>query len=205
MSAKRVTTVALLVALAVASYTGWLYWPQAEDVQILGAPSLVPQIGGAGGVSNGATPAPPSPTAEVASVPAPVARVPIALVGSLHPKEAEFAQKSSRAASLKDQAEAYALAYNCLSADSMLKNTGVQEHRLSPSACGLAPGTYAERETRRRLIEARVREAPFGAFSQLLDEAPNGRFKAFADDPRAYAELLKEAAGSASRRPNQPL
>lgn len=104
----------------------------------------------------------------------------------------------TRLVASKDPAErslAYHYALNCLSQQGSLL-LGVQRDSRSEMYCRLSQGHYEDRAERRALVQSIVDRNEFGAIGIVQDEGPNGRFKAFADEPEAWAKLLQQAQES---------
>jgi hypothetical protein len=147
----------------------------------------------------------PPPTLSVLQAgdasPAVVAKLPTEKVPIPEPKPlpaTSIDEQWARLVASKDPAErslAYHYALNCLSQQDSLV-AGVQRNLRSESYCRLSQGHYEDRAARRDLVASIVARNEFGAVEIVHDEGPNGRFKAFADEPEAWAKLLKQARES---------
>jgi len=130
-----------------------------------------------------------------AAAPAPAPA--LAAVAALHPKDAEFDRLTGPLATPAMLSEAWALHKDCRN-EAMVLSGGVQTSTLSEHRCGLAPGK-PDAATVKRMLEARVRRADFGAWIDVASE----RTGAFADDPARWRELVAEAyrTGKAKAEP----
>lgn len=177
---------AVLAAIIVAIYASWPALPAVEKSGGM-APAVLSPL---------AVPVVQPDAPVVAQAPEP-AQAPPSLANTsspaaLHPKDAEFLRLSASTNPV-DRARAYLLAYDCARAQRMLATTGVQEHRLSSTACGLAPGHWQDTALRRRLLADHVEQGGFATYSRVTEERPNGPLGAFTGDPEGYKVLLARA------------
>ncbi len=141
---------------------------------VIGKPSFVPSPMAAGNAVE--------PNAK-ASEPAPkTASKPVA--PGLYPREAEFARLTAKDATPAMLSQAWDDVRRCKYADDAMK-AGVQ----SIDGCELAPGTWQDAQTVRRILEARVARTDYGVGMDVFME----RSGAFTGYPEEWRRLFAEA------------
>jgi hypothetical protein len=117
---------------------------------------------------------------------------------TLHPKDAEFDRLTAPNATPAMLSRAFELAKDCKNEATALAG-GVQTSPLSAHRCQLPPGKWQDPATVKRMLEARVQRADFGAWVDVAME----RTGAFADDPARWRQLVAEAynTGKAKSEP----
>jgi hypothetical protein len=170
-----------LAVLALSCAAGAAWWftpphPPSASVTLGPAPTLsVIQAGD----ERAAKPA-PSP---VAAAPQPAPRP------ELHPLSGEFKRLTAPGATPAMLSRAFDLVRDCRIQDRNLA-AGVQPPPMQAKQyCKLAPGQYEDDALTRRMIEARIQRADFGAVNDLQSEY----FGAYRNDRATYRQLQKEA------------
>jgi len=160
-------------------YAGWRWYSQSDPSEPATFATTPRSVFAAGNEIAAASPSPAAPAP--ATAPARAGAAP------LHAKEAEFKRLTIAGATPAMLSQAFELARECRNEASALAGN-VQTSVLSEHRCELAPGE-PDTATMKRMLEARVQRADFGAWVDVMRE----RSGAFSDDPQRWRQLVAEA------------
>jgi hypothetical protein len=187
----RLRTVAAAVALLGVAVTAGLLYPGSSVPVTFSTTPLSPLAAG-----NEAAATSSAPT--VATAAAPQAKPGGPTLSALHPKDVEFERLTALDATPAMLSQAFALARDCRNEElALTSKQHVQTSPLSEHRCQLAPGRI-DNATMRRMLEARVQRADFGAWTDVLQA------RAAFDDPARWRQLVAEAyrIGKANAEPS---
>jgi hypothetical protein len=182
--------VPLVAALAFAGIATWEQWPDSTPKRVIASMNSAlrnPSLMGAASDSNESS----------ATTRAPVVVATSRLPAALHAKDAEFVRLTAPDATPAMLSRAFEMAADCEREAQALAG-GQQTNPQASQKCGLPPGK-PDAATMRRMLAARVQRNDFGAWESVTSERA-----AFADDPQAWRDLVKEAwqRGIASAEPS---
>lgn len=180
MRYKLLVVAAAIVGIGVGGMTVFERWPRASDFEILGNPSLEPQIMSAGKDSPLTAPAVPAPPVATTATPRVVTRA----RPQLHPDDPAY--DKLLAGNYADRRKAFAMAKQCV----VEEQTQV---RSIAQPCALSPGKWQDLETRRSLIRECAEAGD--CWTDALLAGAEGFYGAF--QPEEHEALLVRAREAA--------